>query len=146
MATIQRFEDMVSWQLVREVAKEVYVLTRTGAMAKDFGLVDQIRHSSGSVMDNIAEGFDRGSRGEFVQFLGCAKGSAGEVKTQLYRALDQNYLSETTFTNLIGKLDTVGAALKGMLRYLSKTPPRGERYQQVAEPLVAYQLPEFLCE
>ena len=89
-------------------------------------------------MDNIAEGFDRGSRGEFVQFLGYAKGSAGEVKSQLYRALDQNYLSETTFADLTGKLDTVGATLKGMLQYLSKTPKRGERYQQAAEPAVAY--------
>ena len=81
MATIRRFEDLTCWQVAREVARDVYRVSRDGDLARDFGLKNQIRRSAGSVMDNIAEGFDRGSRGEFVQFLGIAKGSAGEVKS-----------------------------------------------------------------
>ncbi len=93
MSTIKSFEDLSCWQLAREVASEIGQHCRRGRLRADASLVDQIRRSSGSVMDNLADGFDRGSRGEFVQFLGYAKGSAGEVKSQLYRAFDNEYLT-----------------------------------------------------
>jgi len=138
MGTIRRFEDLACWQLARELAKEVYQVSKTGEMARDFGLVNQIRRAAGSVMDNIAEGFDRGSRGGFVQFLGIAKGSAAEVKSQLYRALDQNYLKQDTFDELTQKIDATSRLIKGMLTYLASSPLKGERYQILEEPAIPY--------
>ena len=85
MATIQRFEDLEAWQKARELAKQVYVISNTGKLSKDFDLKNQINRSCGSVMDNIAEGFGRGSRNEFTNFLSIAKGSSDETKSQLYR-------------------------------------------------------------
>lgn len=93
-------------------------------------------------MDNIAEGFDRGSRGEFVQFLGIAKGSAGEVKSQLYRALDQQYIDSPTFDSLTEKVNTISRLIKGLLNYLSASPLKGERYQTLEEPESQYCISE----
>ncbi|GAB3313654.1 four helix bundle protein [Hymenobacter humi] len=138
MATIRRFEDLTCWQTARAVAQDVYRISKAGEMARDFGLVNQIRRAAGSVMDNIAEGFDRGSRGEFVQFLGFAKGSAGEVKSQLYRAFDQNYLDSATFEALCEKVDNNSRLIKGMLTYLSSSAIKGERYQSLQEPEPLY--------
>jgi four helix bundle protein len=86
MATIKKFEDIEAWQKARVLCQEIYRISREGQFAKDFALRNQICASSGSIMDNIAEGFERGGRKEFIQFLGIAKGSSGEVKSQLYRA------------------------------------------------------------
>lgn len=83
MATIKRFEDLEIWQIARRLCKEVFNLTNKGPFLKDFKFRDQIRSSSGSIMDNIAEGFERSSRLEFVNFLSIAKGSAGETRSQL---------------------------------------------------------------
>ena len=139
MATIRRFEDLQCWQLARQVSREIYALTRQGGMARDFGLSNQIRRASGSIMDNIAEGFDRGSRGEFIYFLGIAKGSAGEVRSQLYRALDQGYLSQETFDALSEQLERISRAIKGLLTYLNRSETRGERFQTLEEPATAYE-------
>lgn len=92
------FEDLEIWQLAREQAKEIYKLCQTGNFSKDFELKDQIRASAGSVMDNIAEGFESFSNKEFCQFLVIAKGSNGEARSQLYRAFDRNYISEDVLT------------------------------------------------
>ena len=93
MATINRFEDIEAWQHAERLEREIFKLTLEGEFAKDFSLKDQIRRSTGSVMDNIAEGFERSGNREFIQFLSISKGSCGEVQSQLYRALDQSYLS-----------------------------------------------------
>ncbi|RSK36352.1 four helix bundle protein [Hymenobacter metallilatus] len=130
MATITRFEELTAWQKARELTRRIYDCTRAGEFARDFGLRDQIRRASGSVMDNIAEGFDRGGRGEFVQFLGIAKGSAGEVRSQLYRAFDQQYLTQTEFDELRELSEEIGRLIEGLLKYLSTSTVRGERYQQ----------------
>lgn len=92
MATITKFEDLEIWQKARTLSQQVYRLTFTKPLADDFRLKDQIRGSSGSIMDNIAEGFERGSRLEFINCLGIAKGETGELKSQWYRMLDNKYI------------------------------------------------------
>lgn len=92
MATIKTFEDIGAWQKARILSKQVFELTLTGSFSKDYALRDQINRSMGSVMDNIAEGFERGGTREFIQFLSIARGSAGEVRSQLHRALDRKHL------------------------------------------------------
>ena len=86
MATIAKFEDLEVWQLARELCKEIYEIISKGEYLKDFDTRNQMRRSVSSIMDNIAEGFDRGGKGEFIQFLSIAKGSNGELKSQLYRS------------------------------------------------------------
>jgi len=119
MAKIERFEDIQAWREARELAKSVYQISATGAWGKDFALRDQIRRAAISVMSNIAEGFDRQSDAEFGRFLAIAKGSASEVKAQLYVALDQHYIDETTFKTLYEACDKVVRFLGGFIRYLS---------------------------
>ena len=97
MATIRSFEELEVWKKARVMSTEIFKATMTESFFKDFGLKDQINRASGSIMDNIAEGFERGGRKEFIQFLSYAKGSAGEVKSQLYRALDRQHINEETF-------------------------------------------------
>jgi len=94
MSTIKRFEDLDVWQLARELAMDIFeAYTRSEEFSKDYKLKDQINGASGSIMDNIAEGFERSSRNEFINFLTFSKGSTGEVKSQLYRAFDRKYIS-----------------------------------------------------
>jgi four helix bundle protein len=93
MATIERYEDIQGWQRARELTKFIYAITKQEALARDFSLKDQIRRAAVSVMSNIAEGFERGGRAEFIQFLSIAKSSAAEVQSQLYVALDQEYVT-----------------------------------------------------
>ena len=100
MATITKFEDLEVWQLARELSKEIYSLTFIEPIKSDFRLKDQMRGSSGSIMDNIAEGFERDGKAEFRQFLSISKGSCGEVRSQLYRALDRNHITNEQFENL----------------------------------------------
>src|SRR5579871_5879261 len=97
MATIWKFEDLEIWQKARSLSKEIYDCISTGSFKNDFRFIQQINSSSGSVADNIAEGFERGGRLEFINFLSIAKGSVGEVKSQLYRALDRKYISQQQF-------------------------------------------------
>ena len=92
MATFKRFEDIESWKIARTLTNRVYEVSRQGEFARDFGLRDQIRRAAVSIMSNIAEGYDRSGTGEFIQFLATAKGSAAEVRCQLYIALDQGYI------------------------------------------------------
>lgn len=111
---IERFEDLIAWQKARILTKEIYVITRTGEFAKDFGLSGQIQKASVSIMSNIAEGFERGGRGEFHQFLSIAKGSAAEVRSQLYVALDVGYLEKVDFQKLMKKAEEVGRVIGGL--------------------------------
>jgi four helix bundle protein len=129
MSKIERFEDIVGWQKARELTKGVYAHTKNNPFSKDFGLKDQIQRASVSIMGNIAEGFDRGGDKEFVQFLSVSKGSCGEVKSHLYVALDQQYVTAAEFTNLYGQADEVGKLLSGFMDYLRKSNLRGRKYQ-----------------
>ena len=94
---VRRFEDLEAWKFGRELAQSVYSLTRKDLISRDFGLVDQIRRAATSAMTNVAEGFERGSNKDFVRFLFIARGSAGEVRSLLYVALDQGYITEEEF-------------------------------------------------
>jgi len=100
-AKVERFEDLIAWQKARELTKRIYQCTSTGSFARDYGLRDQIRRASVSVMSNIAEGFDRGSRAEFHHSLVIAKGSCAEVRSQLYIVKDINYLSGKEYKELM---------------------------------------------
>ncbi len=129
MSTIKRFEDIDAWQLAREVYKEIFRVTTQGEFYKDYGLKDQIRRSSGSIMDNIAEGFERDGNREFIQFLSYSKGSSGEVKSQLYRALDSNYIDKTTFEKLYQEVEVIGSKLATLMRYLKNSDFKGTKYK-----------------
>jgi four helix bundle protein len=99
---IERFEDLIAWQKARELSKNIYGVTKIGEFFKDFGLREQIRRASVSIMSNIAEGFERGGRSEFHQFLVIAKGSCAELRSQLYVALDAEYIDVGTFHSIDG--------------------------------------------
>jgi four helix bundle protein len=114
MSKVERFEDLIAWQKARVLTREVYKVSRVGAFGKDFGLSGQIQRASVSVMSNIAEGFDRGSRGEFHQFLSAAKASCAEVRSQLYVAVDVDYIENQTFDTLRSLAEEVSRILGGL--------------------------------
>ena len=120
MPKIETFEDLIAWQKARALTKDVYESTRKGAFAKDFGLAGQIQRASVSIMANIAEGFERGSRGEFHQFLSTAKASCAEVRSHLYVAFDIGYLDEFRFKQLQAKAQEVGRILGGLRASVSR--------------------------
>lgn len=131
MATFKKFEDIEAWKRARELTKKIYALSRSGEFSRDFGLRDQIRRASVSVMSNIAEGHDRSGTGEFVQFLATAKGSAAEVRSQLYVALDQEYIDERTFAEMNGLADETGSMIGGLMNYLRRSGIKGAKYKPV---------------
>jgi four helix bundle protein len=112
---IERFEDLIAWQKARQLTKRIYDISKSGEFLRDFGLRDQIRKSSVSVMSNVAEGFERGGRAEFHQFLVIAKGSCAELRSQLYVALDVEYIDANTFTE-VNNLAVEVSRLVGGLR------------------------------
>ncbi|MFK8046626.1 MAG: four helix bundle protein [Crocinitomicaceae bacterium] len=118
MGTIAKFEDLTSWKKARELCEAVFKLTLNETFAKDFSLKDQINRSSGSSMDNIAEGFDRNSNKEFRQFLFIARSSTSEVKSQLYRALDREYITQDEFNNSYKLATDTANLIGGFLNYL----------------------------
>ena len=129
MATIGRFEDIEAWQKARLLAKDVYSISNSGAFASDWGLRDQIRRASVSVLSNIAEGFERGGNREFVQFLYIAKGSCGEVRAQLCIATDQDYITEEQFQNLTAQCTRISKMLASFITYLQRSPHKGPKHK-----------------
>jgi four helix bundle protein len=132
MATIHRFEDIEAWKKGRELRRAVYRHSKRGEFARDFALKDQIRRAAISITSNIAEGFERGGNREFVQFLSTAKGSCGEVRDQLYVALDEAYITETEFKSLQESCFEVGRLIAGFMAYLSRSEIRGEKFRKAA--------------
>lgn len=124
--TIRKFEDIDAWQDARELAKQVYSRTRCGDFSKDFGLRDQIQRAAGSVMHNIAEGFDSGGDAEFIRFLRYAQRSCTEVQSELYVALDQDYVTKAQFDALFEQASRTRSRIGGLIKYLlsSKDNPR----------------------
>ena len=129
MATIKQVEEIQVWQKARTLCSRVYSITNEGPFAKDFGLRDQIRRAAISVMSNIAEGFERGGAREFVQFLAISKGSAGEIRAQLYVALDQNYVDQKRVDELIKDVDEISRMISGLMGYLRRSGIRGTKYK-----------------
>ena len=123
MAKIERFEDLQSWQKARQLANKVHEFCEHATFARDFRLRDQIDDAAGSVMHNIAEGFDAGSNPEFIRFLKMSRRSASEVQSELYLALDRKYITEKEL-NLAYELATEAKRLiNGMIAYLRKSTP-----------------------
>ena len=137
MATIKAFEDMEIWQIARAFSKVIYKITNRESLSKDFSFINQIRSSSGSMMDNVAEGFERGGRTEFIQFLVIAKGSAGEARSELSRALDQDYITEEEFISAKEMVTGFSSRTQRLIEYLNKTEYKGVRYK-VEESEIEY--------
>jgi four helix bundle protein len=115
----------------RELTRAVYKLSGHGTFAKDFGLRDQIRKASVSIMANIAEGFERDGTGEFIRFLAIAKGSAAEVLSHAYVALDQDFISKADFDRLVAKTSEVGRMRAGLMIYLRRSRIKGLKFKVV---------------
>jgi four helix bundle protein len=129
MATFQSFEAIEAWQKTKELTRGIYAVSNKGAFSKDFGLRDQIRRASVSIMSNIAEGFERGGTREFIQFLSMAKGSSGEVRSQLYVAVDQGYIDKETFERLYTLASEASRMITGLMKYLRKSNVKGVKYK-----------------
>ena len=121
---IERFEDIEAWQLARELTRKVYRLTRKPEFAKDYGLKRQIQDAAGSSMHNIAEGFDSETNAEFIRFLRYAKRSCTEVQSELYVALDEEYISPNEFKDVYEQARQTRAAVRGFINYLKKYEER----------------------
>ncbi|MFW5830949.1 MAG: four helix bundle protein [Prolixibacteraceae bacterium] len=129
MATFNRFEDIIAWQKARVLCKLIHGFTLKKPFYRDFKLVSQIKGSSGSAMDNIAEGFERCGNKEFSQFLSISKSSAGETRSQLYRALDNGYISEEEFNEAYFIADEVGKLTGALMNHLKSSELKGNKYK-----------------
>ena len=130
MEKVRRFEDLEAFQKARFLCKEVYSVTSSSPFCYDYRFVQQIRAAAGSIMDNIAEGFEREGNKEFIQFLYIAKGSCGEVKSQLYRASDVGYITNEKFCELLSKTKDVKEKITSLIRYLKQSDLKGKKYKQ----------------
>ncbi len=114
MAGVERFEDLVAWQKARVLTREIYRVTHEERFARDYGLVSQMQRAAVSIMSNLAEGFERGTNGEFHRFLYVAKGSCAELRSQLYVARDIGYLGAGDFDRLLAQAEEVGRIVGGL--------------------------------
>ncbi len=130
MATFTTFEEIDAWQKSKELTNRIYRITGLGPFSKDYALKDQIRRASVSVMSNIAEGFERSGTREFAYFLATAKGSAGEVRSQLYVALDQGYITPAVFETLSTGASQISRMISGLMNYLRKSGVKGTRFKK----------------
>src|SRR5947209_8459252 len=129
VATIRRFEEIEAWKESRLLTRAIYDCSAAGAFSKDFPLRDQMRRAAVSVLSNIAEGFERGGDREFVQFLSIAKGSSGELRAQLYIALDQGYITPERFDVLYGQTVKISRLIAGLILYLQESTLRGSKFK-----------------
>jgi len=141
--SVKYFEDLEVWKEARNLTKEIYEVTRDGQFAKDYGLIDQIRRAAVSIMSNISEGFERGGNQEFIQFLYIAKGSCGEVRTQLYVALDQGYISKEGFNELFKSFKRLSVMLSNLIDHLKGSKYRGEKYKKPIQKSMREEMEEI---
>jgi len=130
MASFRSFSDIDAWQKARELTSLIYSETNSGAFSKDFALRDQIRRASVSIMANIAEGFGRSGSGEFIQFLAVAKGSACEVISHVYVALDQGYINRVEFERVNDLAETTVNLIGGLMKYLKQSTMKGAKFKR----------------
>jgi four helix bundle protein len=125
---IERFEDLEIWKEARELCKFIFEITEKEPFCKDYKFRDQIRSSSGSIMDNIAEGFERDGNREFVQFLSVAKGSCGETRSQSYRAFDYKYIKQDILDDLILRTTQLSKKISSLMAYLKNSDFKGSKF------------------
>jgi len=130
MSTVHRFEEIEAWQTARQLTKIVYDLTASGKFSRDFGLKDQMQRASVSIMSNIAEGFESRTSALFLEFLGRAKGSAGELRAQFYVALDASYINDALFHSLRALCEKCSGQISGFASYLESLP----KHKRFASP------------
>ena len=129
MSKIERFEDILSWVEARKMNVIIAKLIKGKRFGNNFGLIRQVENSSGSIMDNIAEGFERGGNKEFIQFLYIARGSCGELRSQLYRALDLNIVEQSEFDLIAVHLQKISSLILKLIKYLEFTELKGMKYK-----------------
>jgi four helix bundle protein len=140
---IKNFEEIEAWQMARELTKAVYAVVQSSSFSHDFGLRDQIRRASVSIMANIAEGFERDGNKEFVQYLSQAKGSSAEVRSHLYVALDARYIDQQTFDTLSNLTVRIGKALACFIKHLRSSDLSGIKFRhETQKPETRNQKPE----
>ncbi|MBO6532817.1 MAG: four helix bundle protein [Muricauda sp.] len=130
MATVKRFEDLEIWQEARKLSKDIIRIANETDLKNHFRLRDQIKASSGSVMDNIAEGFERNGNLEFRQFLSIAKGSAGESRSQLYRVFDNDYITIDELQKLTSEYEVLSRKIANFINYLNKKDFKGVKFKE----------------
>lgn len=128
MAKIEKFEDLEIWNISRDICNDIEKLFETTTLGKRFSLKDQMDRSSGSIMDNIAEGFERNGNREFINFLSFSKGSCGELKSQLYRALDKKIISNEEFETTSVKIELVKNKIGAFMKYLNNSEIKGLKF------------------
>jgi len=129
LATIKRFEDLEIWQLARKLSQQIIFISKNTELKSDYRFKDQIIASSGSVMDNIAEGFERDGNLEFRQYLSIAKGSAGETRSQSYRLFDSEYISEEKLKKLVNECEILSKKMANFISYLNKKDFKGNKFK-----------------
>jgi len=127
---IEKFEDLEIWQEARELCRLIHRITEKDPFCRDYKLRDQIRSSSGSIMDNPAEGFERDGNKEFAQFLSIAKGSCGECRSQSYRAFDYNYITDDILQELISRTTKLSKKISRLISYLKESPITGTKFRK----------------
>jgi four helix bundle protein len=125
---VTRFEDLEIWQFARELYKLVFKITSEEPFCRDFRFRDQIRDSSGSISDNIAEGFERGGNKEFIQFLSVSKGSCGETRNQSYRAFESKYITQEVLDELLNLTDLISRKTANLIKTLKASDHKGVKY------------------
>ena len=129
MATIKKFEELEIWQQARILSQQIILISKETELKSDFKLRDQIKASAGSVMDNIAEGFERNGKLEFRQFLSVAKGSAGETRSQLYRVFDNEYINQEKLDFLVLEYEKLSGKIQNFITYLNNNDYKGTKFK-----------------
>jgi four helix bundle protein len=129
MATIKKFEEIEAWQKARKLSTEIFKISVETPLNKEFRFKEQINAAIGSVMDNIAEGFERSGKLELINFLTIAKGSVGEVKSQLYRLKDRHYIDENKFAELYNMAEEIANGLGKWIIYLNRSTIKGTKFK-----------------
>ncbi len=131
MSTIKRFEEIISWKESRVLNRIIRELIRGKRFQRNFSLISQIERSAGSIMDNIAEGFERGGNREFIQFLYISKGSCGELRSQIYRALDEGYINSEEFNLITSYCIKISNLIFKLIEYLKNSELKGQKFNKV---------------